>query len=199
VRQILQSEVADFESEHELRELSFDGLSLTGQDFSDKLIEGCSFHRTVLCDVRFNASTIRRCEFTGAGMQGVSLFAATVEESKMMGLDFTRGGRFDGATFTRVKLDYALFRGVDLSDVEFTGCSMLECDFTGADLSNASMIDCDLTDADWAGTGTQNTDLRGSKLAGMDLRRGPYDVIITTWQAVALAEQLGVRVIDPAE
>jgi hypothetical protein len=41
--------------------------------------------------------------------------------------------------------------------------------------------------------------LRGSSMRGLDLRRGPYGVIVTTKQAVALVGDLGVQVIDPAE
>lgn len=199
MRQLQQSDIPDILAEPELRALSFDGLSLVGADFSDRVIENCSFRDAVLTDSRFNTSTIRACEFAGAGVQGISLFAANVEECKMMGLDFTRGTRFDAATFTRVNLDYGLFRGVDLAGVEFNGCAMRECDFTGADLTNASLIDCDLSDADWSGATTRGTDLRGSSTRGLDLRRGPYGVILTTRQAVALVEDLGVRVFDPAE
>jgi fluoroquinolone resistance protein len=199
MRQLAQSDLPAFASERELRALSFEGLSLVGWDLSDRVIEDCSFRDCLLTDARFNASTVRSCEFAGAGVQGVSLFSAVIEECKMMGLDFTRGARFDAATFTRVNLDYTLLRGVDLTGVEFVGCSMRECDFNGADLTNATVVECDLTDADWSGTTTSSTDLRGSSVRGLDLRRGPYGVILTTKQVVALAEDLGVRVFDPAE
>ena len=199
MRQLEQADLPEFESQRELRGLSFEGLRMIGWDLSDRTIEDCSFRDCVLTDTRFNASVIRACEFAGAGVQGVSLFATTVVECKMMGLDFTRGARFDAATFTRVNFDYTLFRGVDLAGVEFDGCSMRECDFTGADLVNASLVSCDLTDADWSSTTTRGTDLRGSSTRGLDLRRGPYGVILTTKQAVALVEDLGVRVFDPAE
>lgn len=198
MRQLSQSDLPALESVRELRGLSFEGLSLVGRDFADHIIEDCSFRDCALADARFNASKIRSCEFAGAGVQGISLFAATVEECKMMGLDFTRGARFDAATFARVNFDYTLLRGLDLTRVEFVGCSMRECDFTGADLTDASLVDCDLTDADWSSTTTASTDLRGSSARGLDLRRGPYGVIVTTRQAVALVEDLGVRVIDPA-
>jgi fluoroquinolone resistance protein len=199
MRQLVQSDLPALASEHELRGLSFEGLSLVGWDLADRVIEDCSFRDCVLTDARFNASKIRSCEFAGAGVQGVSLFAATLEECKMMGLDFTRGARFDAATFSRVNFDYTLLRGLDLTGVEFVGCSMRECDFTGGDLTNASLVDCDLTDADWSSVTTSSTDLRGSSARGLDLRRGPYGVILTTKQAVALVEDLGVRVFDPAE
>ena len=117
----------------------------------------------------------------------------------MMGLDFRRGVRFGASTFEKTTLDYSLFRGVDLSDVSFTECSMRECDLYGADLSNASLVNCDLTDADWTGVRTRDTDLRGSSIRGLDLRSGPYGVVLTTGQVVALAEDIGVKVIDPAE
>jgi fluoroquinolone resistance protein len=199
VKQLAQSDIPSLAEERDLRSLSFDGLNLAGHDFSDAVIEDCSFRECVLTDARFNTSTIRACEFAGAGVQGISLFAATVEECKMMGLDFTRGSRLDAATFARVNLDYALLRGVDLTGVEFTGCSMRECDLTNADLVNASLVECDLTDADWSGASTRGTDLSGSRVRGLDLRRGPYGVILTTRQAVSLVEDLGVRVFDPAE
>jgi fluoroquinolone resistance protein len=199
MRQLEPSDLPALSALRELRGLSFEGLSLIGWDFSDRVFEDCSFRDCALADARFNASTLRACEFAGAGVQGISLFAATVEECKMMGLDFTRGARFDAATFKRVNFDYTLFRGLDLTRVEFVGCSMRECDFTGADLSDATLTECDLTDADWSSTTTSSTDLRGSSMRGLDLRRGPYGVIVTTKQAVALVGDLGVQVIDPAE
>lgn len=197
LRQLTQADTDDLERGTELKDLSFEGLSLVGFDFSDRVIEGCSFRDCVLSGSKFNAATVRACEFVGAGMQGVSLFAATIEDCKMIGLDVSRGARFDAATFTRVNLDYSVLRGIDLSDVEFSMCSMRECDFTGANLSSAALIDCDLSDAEWANTTTWSTDLRGSSLRGLDLRRGPYSVILTTWQATSLVEALGVQVIDP--
>ncbi len=172
---------------------------MCGWDFTGKLIEGCTFHECTLSNARFNAARLRGCEFTGANVQGASLFAVTASECKMMGLEFTRGSRFDAATFTRVQFDYSLLRGVDLEGVEFTGCSLRECDFTGADLTNTSLVECDLTDADWSGATTSGTDLRGSSVRGLDLRRGPYGVILTTRQVVALAHDVGIQVIDTAE
>ena len=71
--------------------------------------------------------------------------------------------------------------------------------FTGADLTDASLLECDLTDADWSNATTRNTNLRGSRIRGLDLRRGPYGVILTSQQVVGLAHDLGVTVIDPAE
>lgn len=199
MRQLAQSELPALADENELRGLSFDGLRLLGWDLSDRTIEDCSFRDCVLTDSRFNASTIRACEFAGAGVQGVSFFATTIDECKMMGLNFTRGCRFDAATIARTNLDYALFRNVELTGVEFTDCLMRECDLTGADLTDASLLGCDLTDADWSGATVRGTDLRGSRVRGLDLRRGPYGVILTTRQVVGLAEDLGVTVIDPAE
>ena len=76
---------------------------------------------------------------------------------------------------------------------------MRECDFTGADLANASLVECDLTDADWSNATTRGTDLSASRIRGLDLRRGPYGVILTSRQAISLVEDLGVRVFDPAE
>jgi uncharacterized protein YjbI with pentapeptide repeats len=199
MQQLAQSDLASLAEELELRGLAFDGLNLVGFDFADRTIEECSFREAVLTDARFNTSTIRACEFAGARVQGISLFAAVVEECKMMGLDFTRGARFDASIFTRVNLDYSSFRNADLTGVEFTGCSMRECDFSGADVSNATLVECDLTDVDWARVTTRGTDLSGSRIRGLDLRTGPYDVIVTTRQAVSLVEDLGLRVFDPAE
>jgi fluoroquinolone resistance protein len=200
VRQLEQSDIVELQEDLELVGLSFDGLSLAGFDFTDKLVEDCSFRECVLTDARFNTAVVRSCDFAGAGVQGISLFAATFEECKMMGLDFTHGGvQFDAATFTRVNLDYALLRGTDLSDVRFTACSMHECDLTGANLSGASLIECDLEGVEWASVITSGTDLRGSDTRGIDLRSGPYGVILTTRQAISLVEDLGVLVIDPAE
>jgi uncharacterized protein YjbI with pentapeptide repeats len=76
---------------------------------------------------------------------------------------------------------------------------MRECDLYGADLSGASLVNCDLTDADWTGVRTRDTDLRGSSIRGLDLRTGPFGVVLTTGQAVALVQDVGVKVIDPAE
>ena len=199
MQQLAQSDLASLAEEPELRGLSFDGLRLAGFDFADRVIEECSFRDCLLADARFNTSTVRACEFAGAGVQGISFFAAVIEECKMMGLDFGRGARFDAATFARTNLDYALFRAADLAGVEFTGCSMRECDFTGADLANASLVECDLTDADWSNAITRGTDLSASRIRGLDLRRGPYGVILTSRQAISLVEDLGVRVFDPAE
>jgi fluoroquinolone resistance protein len=199
VNQLEQSDIAELAPEADLQGLSFDGLSLVGFDFSGRNIVDCSFRDCVLTDSRFNTSTIRACEFAGAGIQGVSLFASVIEECKMMGLNFARGVRFDATTFKKTNLDYSLFRGADLSDLEFNGCSMRECDLTGANLEKASLIECDLTDADWSEVRTYSTDLRGSRVRGLDLRTGPHGVILTSRQVLMLAEDIGVTVIDPAE
>ena len=199
MRQLRQSDLARLSDERELANLSFDGLSLVGLDLADRLIEDCTFHDAVLTDAKFNASVIRRCEFTDAAVQGADFFSVAFEDCKMMGLDFTRGTRLAAATLTNVNLDYSLLRGADLADLEFTGCFLRECDLTNADLTDATFVDCDLTDADWTGATTRNTDVRGSRIRGLDLRRGPYGLVLTTRQAVALVEDVGVQVIDPLE
>jgi len=200
VRQLEQQEIAEIRDDLEFVGLSFDGLMLAGFDFTDRRVEHCTFREATLTDARFNTAVVRSCDFAGAGVQGISLFAAAFEDCKMMGLDFTRGGvQFDATTFTRVNLDYALMRGVDLSEVRFSACSLHECDLTGANLTGTCMTECDLEGVEWANAITSGTDLRGSDTRGLDLRSGPYGVILTSRQAISLVESLGVLVIDPAE
>ena len=129
--------------------------------------------------MRFNASTVRRCEFARAGMQGVSLFAAVFDECKMMGLDFSRGP-FDAATFTRVNLDYASLRGIDLSGVASS---------PGVDARvrlhrrEPDRNEPDRVRPHGRGLVVDYDERHGCawvEHAGPGLRRGPYGVILTT-------------------
>ena len=63
MRQLTQSELGEIDGLEELADLSFDGLRLAGHDFADRVIEDCSFRGCILADARFNASTLRRCQF----------------------------------------------------------------------------------------------------------------------------------------
>jgi len=199
MREVTQTEIQGFLPEGCYEGMVFDGLDLRRLDLTGSRFEECVFVDCNLGDSKLNGGMLTNCRFENVGLQGTDLFGVAITGCKFMAANFTQGTRLVVTSFSHVNLDYAVFRGVNLSGLEFTDCTLREADLSLADLSEANLVNCDLDSVDWTGAITRDTDVRGSQLRGLDLRTGPRGFIVTTNQLVGLAEDIGVRVVDAAE
>ncbi|MDA3937433.1 MAG: pentapeptide repeat-containing protein [Actinomycetota bacterium] len=196
MRTVTQGELLDFAPEDHHDGLLFDGLDMRQMDLAGSQFTDCVFLDCNLGDAKLNGGQLKNCRFEDVGLQGTDFFGVQIIGCKLMAADFTKGTRLVATGFSHVNLDYAIFRGVNLSGLEFSDCSLREADLSLTDLRESTLVNCDLDRVEWTGSLTQDTDVRGSQLRGLDLRVGPHGFIFTTGQVVSLVEDFGVRVMD---
>ncbi len=135
----------------------------------NQIIEAMEFHDCVFIHCSFRESTFKRCKFTNCRFEECNLSLAMFDEtvisrahfqnSQMVGVNWARAdwsGRslikpFD---FHQCVLNYSIFMGLELKEVELVGCLAKEVDFSDANLASS-----DCSDTDFSGSRFSNTDL----------------------------------------
>lgn len=156
------------------------GAVLTGCTFTECEFADCDLSRTVVTDSRFS-----ECTFTDSRLLGVNFALAHT------------GSLAPPFVFERCRLDYASFRGLDITGSVFRECRLRDVDlgetvarrvvFAGSDLAGASFGDTDLREADLAGAVNYALDVRANQVRGARVDVGG---------AAGLLRPFGIEVVD---
>lgn len=156
-----------------------EGEVLRGVEFDD-----CTFEGNVLVGARLVGCSFTECTFTEVDLSRADLtdsrFAECVFiESRMLGVNFALGhtGTLSAPfRFERCRLDYASFRGLDVSGSVWRDCRLAETDFgeavarrvdfAGSDLSRAIFAGTDLREASFVGAVAYDFDIRENQVRG---------------------------------
>jgi uncharacterized protein YjbI with pentapeptide repeats len=191
----------------------FEGLDLAGFDLSGIIFERCSFAGCRLDKTKIGRAM--DCDFTGCGgesarfedVTGSSFRRAELRNSKftaygkadfsegiLVGVEFScgefqHGARnkivFPGCVFARSRLIRGLFRGVHLTEADFSGARMTGTifiasemegtSFGGATLEKTSLIEAKLKDSDFSGSTLRDVNLAWADLTGAVFRDAQMD------------------------
>lgn len=156
-----------------------EGEVLRGVDF-----DGCEFAGTVLVGARLLGCTFTECTFTGVDMSRAEVtdtrFAECVfTDSRLLGVNFALAQTSPLSApfrFERCRLDYASFRGLDVTGSVWRDCGLTEADFgeavarradfAGSDLSRAVFAGSDLREASFVGAVGYDFDIRENQVRG---------------------------------
>jgi uncharacterized protein YjbI with pentapeptide repeats len=154
---------------------SFDGLDLSGFDFTGLAFEDCRFTRTTLNGTRIHSAIA--CDFSRATGKGTDF--EKVDRSRFTHARFTSSefrSHFDGIDLSNATLDScilsehfwasAINRKGDKAGARFTGASLRGTHFDGLTLHEPSFRNADLTDAAFARCNMAGADFAGAKLGG---------------------------------
>jgi uncharacterized protein YjbI with pentapeptide repeats len=154
-------------------------LRLAGLDLSGSSLAASDFSETVAEGAKLDGANFRRSRFYDLRAAKASLRDADFRHAQMSYLDLSQAD-LRGATFKWARLGHVLFRGADLTRVDFTAAEVEDADFSGATLTGATLVGvqlsgCRLSGADLsgqslAGASLSGNDLSGAKLVGADLR-----------------------------
>src|SRR3954451_15860039 len=115
--------VTAIEDEHSYENTQFTRLDMQGQQFSGVDFTGCDFDHCLLSECRFSHCTFTACRFRAcdlslATVHGSRFTDVRFEESKLVGIDWTKAGEavisklFLSIDFDACLLSYASFFGL---------------------------------------------------------------------------------------
>jgi len=136
----------------------FDGLDLSGIDFSDCDLSGASFVGTILTEAVFVNATLTNAIFRSAKLSNAKLSRASAQQA-----DFTQAemnhciaekADFTKALFTQTKLDQGCF-----SHSNFSHANMASCNLNHAALDNTILDNADFANASMSGAVFHNASI----------------------------------------
>ncbi|MBN2500132.1 MAG: pentapeptide repeat-containing protein [Anaerolineales bacterium] len=194
-----QDDVAHLEPDEIYNDCVFDKLDLRHVDLSFSEFSGCTFRDCSLIGAKLNGAIFQSCDLSNANIAGCNFFSTEFTECRMLGLDFTKDVKILATKFSKCNLNFSVWRGLDLSKMDFKGCSFLEADLSQTNLKDTSLMNCNLTHVDFYGAKFDQTDLRGANLTGFNIKvHNAHGIIIIPAQFHYLAEELGIEIIDAA-
>lgn len=135
------------------------GVDLSEADLTSlRATEGChledaSFRQVVGPRARFRASTLERCDFTGAVLPDADFHGARLDDVSLDACDLTR------ARFTK-----SLHRNTRLRDANLFQATLERADLTGVDFSDANLFQAELWNARTDDAVFDGANLRRTKL-----------------------------------
>lgn len=157
----------------EHQDQTFEGLDAKGAALAGKHFEGCTFLDCHLAEADFQHArllhcTFKRCDLSNAKFKGATLRELVCEDSKLLGLDFSRATAASHLHLVNCVLSYANFAQHDLRKAKLDGSIFREADFGGANLSQASCVGADFSGARFASTNLSKADLRQARGYAID-------------------------------
>jgi len=167
----------------------FSALDMTEVMNRGSVFTDCTFRRA-----RFTSSVHTEVAFVNCTFVACTFFDANFVDCKFV------GSMFDGCMFDAMKAvggdwSFAGLPGADLRKAAFNGTRLREVDLTGARCDGGVLRDVDLSGAWLHGVNFSRCDLRGSDLSAIEPAHAQLKgAVITTVQALAIAEALGMDV-----
>jgi uncharacterized protein YjbI with pentapeptide repeats len=145
-----------------LRGAVFDSANLSKVDFSYSVLEGVRFHGASLKGALFfrtggsammGYASYDSARFSDSGFSGSNFIRSTFRGARLGSVGFSAYmayTNFDGAfahgtMFVEAKLNHAIFRNVDFTDVNFGRADLSESDFANASLPHTNFAHARLT------------------------------------------------------
>jgi fluoroquinolone resistance protein len=148
----------------------FTDFDVGGETFENLVFENCtfihgSFADCILKNCQFNNCHFKECNLSLTSIEKSSFSRNIFEASQLIGLNWTlanwsKRSLLKPFDFHRCILNYSIFMGIDLKDVEMIGCLAKEVDFSdsslirancnGTDFTNSRFIHTNLTEADFS-------------------------------------------------
>lgn len=134
--------------------------NLDVSEFEECIFSGLDFSNISLRSWRFVECKFVKCSFSDVDLVNTTFRNVLFRECRMMGINWADAKNLTDPQFGNCKLDYSVFQGLDLRNVQFLDCSAKDVDFTN----------CNLSGAIFSGTLLQNTSFNQSDLRNADLR-----------------------------
>lgn len=184
--------------------LAFSEVDLSGRKAVGAEIEACRFAGVNLGQLTLRRALVRdvafdRCDLATVRALDSSFTRVAISACRMTGASMLDDHLRD-ITFSGCRIDLSSFRASRFEDVVFTDCRMEQADFADADLRGARFEGCDLTGVQFSGARMSGTRFSRCELTGVSGVTSMRGAIITSTDAVALADilanALGIKIED---
>ena len=157
--------------ETEYSKETFKDLTAPNDAIAGKFFDQCVFINCSLREMVFDQCEFHDCQFQGCDLSLIKtpacVFVNTVfQECQLSGVNWTEahwGKRFlKPLDFFNCVISYSTFFGVNLKEVNLTGCVAKDVDFSEADLTQANCRNTDFSDSRFAATNLTEADFTGA-------------------------------------
>lgn len=142
----------------DLSDAPYQGLDLSGVDFSRSILTGACFRGADLRGAIFDEATLARVELDSADARGASFREAELSELS------AAEARFEQAVLDGASGSHAIFRGASFAGASLEGAELEECDLSVSDVRGAK-----LDGADFTGSTLYGADFTGSSMVDVSL------------------------------
>jgi len=163
-----------FFGEEQFENQIFKNLTIISGEVNNVVFTDCVFSHCVFTETAFTGCRFRDCEFVHCDLSLVKVSQTVFtgvqfKDSKIVGVDWTLASWSKSEAFQMIKpisfldcvLNYSVFIGLQLKEVQIEKCIAKEVDF-----SDASMIKSSLKGTDLEGAIFRNSDLTESNFVG---------------------------------
>lgn len=149
--------------------------NLADETIEQKRFEDCQFNNCTFVNCKFKKCHFSNCVFKDCVLSAVILTDSTwvdvkFQNSKVIGIDWTRAKQVQEISFEDCQLNYSNFRFLSLPKLQLIHCEAKEVDFSGVNLANSVFHDSDLDRSIFFKTNLTGVDFRAARNYFIDAR-----------------------------
>lgn len=179
----------------------FENLELTDETFSEIEFEDCEF-----IDCRFMGTKFNKCKFINCKFDKSVISAMVVinsrfvdvafENSKVIGIDWTKAAHVESLSFQKCQLNYSNFRLMKLQKIKIIDCEAKEIEFIEADLSEADLSGTDFEKSIFSKTILTKANFQGAKNYFINIKNNVIkDAQFSLPEALNLLDTLEIKIV----
>ena len=191
----------------EYDEESFQNLDWSAQEVIGKTFDQCLFVKCQFTEAHFRSCKFYDCEFKSCDLSlmhvGDCEFSnVLIEDSKAVGVNWAEMRLpsvriYCPMEFMRCNIDYSIFMGLDLSEIQIVDCQARHVDFSGANLSKSTLTLTDFANSTFNRTNLCQADFTHAVNYYIDVYNNPLKGAKFTFpEAISLLSALDIDIID---
>ncbi len=175
----------------------------TDLNIGKEIIKGVEFEDCQFINCTFLETTFQKCLFLDCQLDGCNISALNplssrfndvrFENSKVIGLDWTKADQIQELSFNNCQINYSNFRMLKLPKIIITNCQAKELDFTETDLKESNLSGTDFEKTVFYKTNLTKADFRGSKNYYLDIHNNTLTkALFSLPEAISLLASLNI-------
>lgn len=144
--------------------------TFSGIEFEDCEFNKCIFMECAFKDCRFLGCKFDKCTISANDVCDSSFLNISFQNSKAIGIDWTKAKRLESLIFKESQINYGNFRLLRLENVIVENCIARNVDFTEAKLMAGNFSRTDLSESIFLHTDLTKANFQGAKNYSIDLR-----------------------------
>lgn len=185
--------------------LDFSQKEIIANKYDQCVFTGCIFTKTIFQACKFYDCEFRNCDISLIKVTDSTFSNNLIESSKAIGINWAEilipsVKIYNPVEFVKSNIDYSVFQGLDLREIQIFDCQAREVNFEDVDLSMADLRLSDFANSVFRRTNLNKANFTDAFNYSIDIQNNSLKgAIFSLPEAVSLLKLLDINLVDSSD
>lgn len=185
--------------------LEFSEAEIIANNFEQCIFTSCNFSQTIFQACKFYDCEFKNCDISLIKVTDSTFSNNLIEDSKAMGINWAdilvpTVKIYNPVEFVKSNINYSVFQGLDLREIQMVDCQARDVNFEDADLSLADLRHSDFANSVFRRTNLSKSNFTNAFNYSIDIYNNNLkEAIFSLPEAVSLLMSLDINLVDSYE